>query len=270
MRNLSPGNRYGLGWRRQLPDHRDLVYAASAHVMAKLPPHVDLRSSMPPIWDQGELGSCTAHGVGALMQFMHMKERHADAARRPSRLMLYWLAREMEGAVNEDTGAEIRDVVKAAVRWGTAFEGGGSATDEWPYDIAKYRERPPQRAFTAASKFEALEYRAPLQVSQQLRAVLAGSLPFTFGVTLYSSFESEEVARTGIVPMPHPQEAPMGGHCMVAVGYDDTGTIGPARHFLVRNSWSKKWGVGGHCWMPYEYLLRQDLAADFWVISRVE
>ena len=70
--------------------------------------------------------------------------------------------------------------------------------------------------------------------------------------------------------MPHPEEAPIGGHCMVAVGYDDTGTIGPARHFLVRNSWSTKWGVSGHCWMPYEYLLRQDLAADFWVISRVE
>jgi C1A family cysteine protease len=72
------------------------------------------------------------------------------------------------------------------------------------------------------------------------------------------------VAQTGIVPMPSPQEQLLGGHCVVAVGYDDA-----QQRFIVRNSWGEGWGKNGYCTMPYAYLTDTDLSSDFWTIRLV-
>ena len=70
-----------------------------------------------------------------------------------------------------------------------------------------------------------------------------------------------------IVPVPQlpkPGETVLGGHCVVAVGYDDS-----QRHFIIRNSWGTGWGQQGYCFMPYEYLMSPHLANDFWTIRSV-
>jgi C1A family cysteine protease len=51
---------------------------------------------------------------------------------------------------------------------------------------------------------------------------------------------------------------------MMAVGYDDQGSM-----FLLRNSWSARWGIEGYCWIPYDYLTSPGLAADFLAIRAV-
>ena len=97
-----------------------------------------------------------------------------------------------------------------------------------------------------------------------MRGCIASGFPFVFGFTVYESFESQEVAQTGIVPMPSPGESVLGGHCVVAVGYDDT-----QRTFIIRNSWGTGWGEQGYCHMPYEYLISPHLSSDFWTIRSV-
>ncbi len=84
------------------------------------------------------------------------------------------------------------------------------------------------------------------------------------GFTVYESFESQTVAESGIVPMPTTGEKIVGGHCVVAVGYDDT-----KRAFIIRNSWGTGWGIQGYCYMPYEYLTASNLSSDFWTIRSV-
>jgi len=69
---------------------------------------------------------------------------------------------------------------------------------------------------------------------------------FVFGITVYESFESAAVSKTGKMPMPKPSEKVLGGHAVLAVGYDDA-----AQRFIVRNSWGKGWGVQGYFTMPY-------------------
>ena len=94
---------------------------------------------------------------------------------------------------------------------------------------------------------------------------LAQGYPFVFGFSVYDSFLTDTVAQTGLVPMPGLLEAQSGGHAVLAVGYDQK-----RRQFLVRNSWSNAWGLGGYCWMPFEYLSDPDLSDDRWQISLVE
>jgi C1A family cysteine protease len=65
--------------------------------------------------------------------------------------------------------------------------------------------------------------------------------------------------------MPKKTERTLGGHAVLAVGYDDK-----AKRFTVRNSWGPGWGIKGYFTIPYAYLASRDLADDFWTIRRGE
>jgi hypothetical protein len=45
----------GYGWTPDLPDGRDLLYAAPPKALAELPPKVDLTGQCPEVCDQGKL-----------------------------------------------------------------------------------------------------------------------------------------------------------------------------------------------------------------------
>jgi len=101
-------------------------------------------------------------------------------------------------------------------------------------------------------------------VLNQMKGCLASGYPFVFGFTVYESFESDQVAKTGVAPMPATNEKVLGGHAVLAAGYDDG-----SQRFLVRNSWGPDWGMGGYFTLPYAYLTDANLADDFWTVRMV-
>jgi C1A family cysteine protease len=174
----------------------------------------------------------------------------------PSRLFVYYNERVMEGTVNSDAGAQIRDGVKSVATLGVCPE------TEWPYDINKFTEKPTPACYTDAAKCEAVGYqRLDSSDLNQLRGCIASGFPFVFGFTVYDAFESPEVAKTGVLNLPGPKEKVVGGHAVMAVGYDNT-----AQRFTVCNSWGKDWGIKGYFTIPYTYLTASNLADDFWTI----
>jgi C1A family cysteine protease len=245
------------GWRPDRPDQRDQLYAAPPAAMSTLPPSVDLRPNCPPVYDQGELGSCTANAIGAAIQFEQMKQ--GIPAFVPSRLFIYYNERVIEGTVDSDAGAEIRDGMK------TVNHDGAPDETLWPYNIVKFRSKPPQRVYREALKHQVLLYRRIVRDLTQMKACLATGYPFVFGFSVYTSFEGPDVARTGEMGMPSPSEQLIGGHAVMAVGYDDT-----TARFTIRNSWGSGWGAAGYFTMPYAYLTQRNLSSDFWTIRLVE
>ncbi len=245
------------GWVPDLPDHRDLLYAAPL-TRAPLAAKIDLRTQFPvDCYDQGELGSCTGNAIAAAVQFARMKAgRTPDFI--PSRLFIYFNERDMEGSVGEDSGAQIRDGIKSVASLGAPPE------PDWPYVIAKFASKPPLRAYRDAVHDRAVAYQRIVQDLSQMKGCLASGYPFVFGFTVYQSFVAPTVARTGHAPMPGWGERPIGGHAVMAVGYDDAN-----QWFLVRNSWGKGWGMNGYFTLPYPYLIQGGLAADFWTIRLV-
>jgi len=245
------------GWIPDLPDHRDHVFSAPTPVLTELPPSVDLRPGCPKtVYDQGRLGSCTANAIAAAFEFDLSKQELPDFM--PSRLFIYYNERRMEGSVDSDSGAMIRDGIKSVAKQGVCME------DAWPYDITKFTNEPSADCYTSAQSNRALAYQRVPQTLNQMRGCLAHGFPFVFGFSVYESFESDEVSKTGVVPLPGAGEAQLGGHAVLAVGYDDA----PAR-FLVRNSWGPDWGQGGYFTIPYSYLTDRGLASDFWTIAQV-
>jgi C1A family cysteine protease len=242
------------GWIPDVPDQRDHLYAAPIARLRAFPPKTDLRRQCPAVYDQGELGSCTGNAIAGAVQFDRRKlKRRPDFV--PSRLFIYYNERVIEHTVESDSGAQIRDGIKSVAKLGVCPE------TEWPYDIAKFAVKPPATCYRHAKKYRAIGYQRVVQSLAQMKGCLASGYPFVFGFTVYESFESDQVARTGVVPMPAAAEKVLGGHAVLAVGYDDT-----AQRFIVRNSWGRRWGIAGYYTMPYAYLADDNLAADFWTI----
>ncbi len=248
----------GYGWTPDLPDGRDLLYAAPVEELEKLPAKVDMRKQCPAVYNQGQLGSCTANAIGGALEFDQTKQK--QTAFTPSRLFIYYNERVIEGTVHSDSGAMLRDGVKAVAKQGACKE-----TPTWPYKIGKFDDKPPKAAYDQAKKHQAIRYLRLTQALNQLKGCLASGFPFFFGFAVYESFESQQVASSGHVPMPQTNEALLGGHAVLAVGYDEA-----KQWFIVRNSWGKGWGMGGYFTMPYPYLLQGSLSGDFWTIRRVE
>jgi C1A family cysteine protease len=234
------------GWKPDLP-HNAKKYAVFFAIKADLPPLVDLRPKFPSVYDQGELGSCTANGIAGTVQFI-------QPDLMPSRLFIYYNERIMEGDPGEDNGAQIHDGIQTLVNQGVCSE------LEWPYDITQFAVKPPDQCYQDASKDLITDYFS-LNNDQEIKDCLNSGFPVVFGMTVYESFESVQVGVTGIVPMPASGEQAIGGHCMVIVGYDDS-----KQSYIVRNSWGSGWGIGGYCYIPYAYI--DQFASDFWVIRQ--
>ena len=242
------------GWIKDAQDPRDFLLTPPA--ISKLPTKVDLRPKCPPVYDQGDLGSCTANAIAAAIEFERKAQSLSDFV--PSRLFIYYNERVMEGDVGEDAGAQIRDGIKSVATLGACSE------SEWPYDISKFTVKPPTNCYADALKDRVVQYSRVVQSLSQMKTCLSLGFPFTFGFQVFSAFESKSVASTGIVPMPSKGARPIGGHAVLAVGYDDS-----TQRFIVRNSWGASWGMNGYFTLPYAYLTNPNLASDFWNIKLV-
>lgn len=244
------------GWIPDVPDQRDHLYAAPPEFLEALPPSTDLRRRSPAVYNQGQLGSCTAQAIAGAVEFDRLKQKLPDFV--PSRLFIYYNERVIEGTVRSDSGAMIRDGIKSVASDGVCPE------PEWPYVIRKFATRPSARAYKDALLDRAVSYQSLVQDMNQMKGCLASGFPFIFGFTVYQSFESPTVARTGHAPMPAWGERPVGGHAVMAVGYDDAN-----QWFLCRNSWGANWGMKGYFTLPYSYLIQPGLSRDFWTIRLV-
>jgi C1A family cysteine protease len=245
------------GWNPDLPDHRDLIYSAPAAFITALPTAVDLRLHCPAVYDQGQLGSCTGNAIAGAIEFERLKQKLSDFV--PSRLFIYYNERVVEHSVSSDSGAQIRDGMKVVAKLGAPPE------PEWPYDESKFADKPPASAYADGAKHRVVSYHRVSRVLNQFKGCLASGFPFVLGFTVYDAFESAQVAHSGHLSMPQPGESVVGGHAVLAVGYDDK-----QQAFIVRNSWSAHWGMKGYFTMPYQYLLDPDLSDDFWTVRLVD
>lgn len=239
-------------WVRDKPDNRDYKYAVTNSVQANI---VDLRTYCSAIEDQGNLGSCTGNAIAGAIELL---DKRAGRTLDVSRLFIYYYERLLEGTVNYDNGAYIRDGIRATYNYGAPLE------SLWTYDITKFRTAPNTQAVTDASKRKVTLYQRIADHAGCLDA-LSNGYPVVIGFDVYSSFESATVARTGIMPYPNVRrEKLLGGHAVLLVGYDKTRQV-----YIVRNSWGTSWGDRGYFYMPFQVIQNTQMSSDFWIIKTV-
>jgi C1A family cysteine protease len=265
---ISARRSFGLGWVPDLPDHRDLAYSAPLAHLRQLPSVVDLRPQfLSAPYDQGAIGSCTANAIAGAVQFDRGK-RHQPPDFTPSRLFIYYNERAMEHSIPLDAGAQIRDGIKSVAKQGVCKE------TTWPYQPVEADQdthlfplrsppvtKPPINAYHEAEGCRAVSYFRVQQSLAQMKGCLAEGFPFVFGFAVYESLYDADGNPREIVPIPSGGDNQLGGHAVLAVGYDDNRQL-----FTIRNSWGPNVQDHGYFYMPYSYLLDGNLANDFWTI----
>lgn len=249
---------YG-GWRPSPPDKRDLYYQLPPAFV--LPEVVDWRTEYkPPVLDQDGLGSCTAFaGKYALDYAHHFQGLLMDDF---SELFLYYNIRRLEHSTDYDAGGYMRDIPKALKKWGMSTE------ILWPYDVTAFDVMPSAQAYKDARTDRIIRYERVRQDRLHLQTCLAQRRVFMIGISVYESFLTDSVARSGIVPMPDLRhESVQGGHALCFLGYDNTRKV-----YYGINSWGEGWGnplYPGCFEISYDYLEDIDLAGDCWTMTLV-
>lgn len=237
-------------WVPDKIDKRDHPYTLSKATQSSV---VDLRPFCSSIEDQGNLGSCTGQAIAGAIELLN---KRASRTLDVSRLFIYYYERSMIGTVNYDSGAYIRDGIKVCYTYGAPVE------SLWPYNINKFRTLPPSTAMQDAVKRKVTSYQRVADFNGVIDAVASG-YPVVVGFTVYSSFESNSVARTGVMPYPDTsKERLLGGHAVLIVGYNKNRNV-----FIVRNSWGSGWGEGGYFYMPFQVVQNTNMSGDFWIIK---
>jgi len=239
-------------WVKDKIDSRDHPYQLTNTAQ---PNTVDLRQYCSAIEDQGNLGSCTGNAIAGAIELLHKRQnRTLDI----SRLFIYYYERMFIGTVNYDSGAYIRDGIKACYTYGAPTE------NLWPYNISKFRTVPPKEALIDAAKRKVTSYQRAADFNQVIDAISSG-YPVTIGFSVYSSFDTVSVARTGIMPYPDTKkERLLGGHAVLLVGYNKNNNT-----FIARNSWGTNWGDRGYFYMPFQVIQNTNMSSDFWVIKSI-
>jgi C1A family cysteine protease len=267
LSTVPPVRKAKYGWNPDLPDRRDRKYSAPLRVITRLPVKADLRPWMPPPYRQGEVGSCVPCAVAAVCEYV--RNRHVPGAMEftPSRLFMYYNAREFENSIGADDGCQIRDVIRSLAVYGVCPEKpceGYGAHEVWDYDTARWDVRPPEACYVAAARRTVTAAAKLVPTLAQIQGCLADGNPVVFGFSVYESFESEETKMSGRAGVPGINERCYGGHAAVLVGYDDDD-----RYFTFRNSWGEEWGDKGYGYLPYEFVTDPDCCGDYWMIKSV-
>lgn len=249
---ISPTKRcYGM--KKDSPDKRDKMYAKLSSPVA-LPRIADLRPWVGSIKDQGSEGSCTGHAGSSDVEWQCRKYRNEQPVLSPA--FLYSQELINEGTFPNDNGAMPRSICQVLNKFGVCEE---SVDPYKPGSIVT----PSAPQIENAKKYQLGGYHRMTSLDQVLSCLGDPTpWPVLLSFNVYASFESEAVAKTGLMPIPNPAyEVLMGGHEVLVVGYDQDKQV-----LIIQNSWGRAWGDQGFFYMPFPLVQNPNMVTDLWII----
>jgi C1A family cysteine protease len=241
--------KYSLNYKFQEHDPRDYIYQTPNNLSLSTNNYL---IKITKIYDQGNLGSCVSNAIAGCLNYYNININ-------PARLYIYFNGRAISAGADiiDDTGLTVRDGCKSVAKYSVCSE------QIWPYNINIFASIPPLNCYQNTFSFKSFAYNSVAQNLNSIKLCLSANNPILFGIAVYSSFMTYQVAITGTVPNPNLNtEQLQGGHCLLLIGFNDA-----TQRFTFANSWGTNWGANGFGTIPYTYLLNSNLASDFWTLN---
>ena len=231
-------------------DNRDFILGAFLNKRKPIPDQVNLQQFTHEPGAQGLLPGCVAWGTAkGMMETVQTMNNEWSAL---SVLWLYDQCKRIDGDPNME-GTYIRTAMKILAQKGCVPE------IYLPYDqnykFGKYDKEIALIPEQVSRPFRIKTYARLKSVDEMCRC-LDQNGPFAMGVEVTEDFIKPDL--DGLV-IPLNITEPVGGHCIAAVGFDTAKAA-----FLIMNSWSTMWGVGGYAWLSFDYWEKYGL--DAWGI----
>ncbi len=215
----------------------------------EVPPSADMRPQLSPVDNQGHVGSCTGFAATGLAEYLDRKQGKTEEL---SPGFVYLMELKEDGNLGEDAGSYISTSIKVLKQYGICGEHDHpyiSAADQTdPKKISAYLSVLPSADAMKCALDRRVTSATQIPDLAGFKKSIAAGNPVVFGITVYASFRNPEVKTTGVVPLPKSGEQVLGGHAILAVGYDEA-----KQQVLFRNSWSPAWGDKGYGYLPYTY-----------------
>lgn len=214
---------------------------------------VDYRKNLPPVWNQGNLGSCTCASSCWGFKAYQEIEQGDFPNHGLSVAYLYSLAKNNDGDPSQP-GSQLKVVMKMLQQYGVCTE------DKYPYNVLTRDYNlplPPAELNTEAANYkintyaqicdstDATDNRKLEARIDKLRQAILNEGPIEIAIIVTDNFMN--------LPPDYILEFPegriLGGHALCLCGFNDQKEL-----FIVRNTWSENWGDKGYCYMPYKWV----------------
>ncbi len=238
--------KFALGCKKDPKDLRDIPMGLVLPAIP-VPLSVDYTAQMTPVRDQKDEGTCVAFAsVVGVKEYEDQKEYRKLIELSPR--YVYSLCKQFDGAPEEE-GTYPRIALKMLLHYGVCPE------SLWPYRPHQTNDHKPSADLKA--KIYRIKAYARLKSLLEMKRSLMVNGPFLAGVEVFDCWFTKKAQKTGLIPMPKPNDELQGGHAICIVGYDDKKKL-----FKFKNSWSKKWADQGYGYLPYAYI--QKYCQDAW------
>ena len=215
-----------------------------------MPDRVDLRGKIKTVFKQS-WNDCSANVISNVVQSLK------DDGKVVSRLFQYYNSRFVsEPDFITDNGATYRDALKALQKFGFVNE------EEWDYTDKHVNTSPSDEVYNSGlnNTYFIKSYRKLNQILNNIKYTLFSGHLIMFGIAIWDNFIHLDA--NFVVPLPSKDNVLYGLHAVLMCGYDDD-----LQACLCVNSWGCDWGDHGFFYLPYKFILNEELAMDFWMID---
>lgn len=213
-----------------------------------MPKRLDMRKDLLDVRDQGQIGSCVAQACAAMKEYQEFIETGAKNQYSVQFIYDHRENRNLRGMTEGMTGY---DAMTILTKRGVCFE------KNYPYGRSMNVKDISKQIYQEAIRYK-IQTFIFIDTIDGMKQALIDKGPCLIIVPVYDSISTVRFW----APSPK-QKTITGYHAIAVVGYIDDAVDGN-NGFIIRNSWSKRWGDNGYAVMLYKDWKKDECPVEAW------
>ncbi|MBZ9630098.1 C1 family peptidase [Salegentibacter sp. LM13S] len=223
-----------------------------------LPAAFDLSENLPPVGDQGELGSCVSW---ATSYYMKSYQEKIESDLPYSEATIFSPSYTYNQLTDEDCGGTSIPETLSLIE-----DQGVAVLELFPYTATECESQPDEAVIEAAAEARISDFKSLSgeNMLAEMKTLITQQQPVIIGAVLSPEFGKTDSFGLSAYRTHTVDYDDVTCHAMLVIGFDDEVSA-----FKVVNSWGEAWGDNGFVWIDYQAFENvTDENAEFRVINQ--